>query len=52
MSRYLEMVDSPAHVKKLTLEQLTQLAEEVRHELITVLANTEGISVPTLAWSS
>ena len=38
MSRYLEMVDSPMHVKKLTLEQLQQLAEEIRHELITVLS--------------
>ena len=26
MSQYLEMVDSPTHVKKLTLEQLQQLA--------------------------
>ncbi len=31
MSRYLDMVDSPDHVKKLTLEQLTLLAEEIRH---------------------
>ncbi len=48
MSRYLEMVDSPAHVKKLTLEQLTQLAEEVRHELITVLAKRGGHLGPNL----
>ena len=27
MSRYLEMVDSPVHVKKLTLAQLQLLAE-------------------------
>ena len=33
MSRYLDMVDDPSHVKKLTLDQLTSLAEEVRHEL-------------------
>ncbi len=42
------MVDSPAHVKKLTLEQLTQLAEEVRHELITVLAKHGGHLGPNL----
>ena len=35
MSRYLDMVDSPEHVKKLTPEQLTSLAEDVREELIT-----------------
>ena len=28
MSQYFEMVDSPTHVKKLTLEQLQRLAEE------------------------
>ena len=42
MSRYLDMVDSPTHVKKLTLEQLQQLAEEIRQELITVLAKNGG----------
>src|SRR5260221_1357930 len=42
MSQYLEMVDSPVHVKRLTLEQLQQLAEELRHELITVLAKNGG----------
>ena len=30
MSRFLDMVDEPEHVKKLTLPQLTQLAEEIR----------------------
>ncbi|MCF7708882.1 MAG: 1-deoxy-D-xylulose-5-phosphate synthase [Verrucomicrobia bacterium] len=38
MSRYLDMVDDPSHVKKLTVPQLQQLAEEIRHELITKLA--------------
>src|SRR5256714_7838761 len=42
MNRYLDMVDSPAHVKKLKLDQLQQLAEEIRHELITVLSNNGG----------
>ena len=34
-SRFLDMVDHPSHVKKLTGEQLTQLAAEIRQELIT-----------------
>src|SRR6266852_8335590 len=48
VSRYLEMVDSPVHVKKLTLDQLQQLAEEIRHELITVLAKNGGHLGPNL----
>src|ERR1044071_7226235 len=48
MSRYLEMVDDPTHVKKLTLPQLTQLAEEIRHELITKLAKNGGHLGPNL----
>src|ERR1043166_7041266 len=48
MSRYLDMVDSPAHVKKLTQEQLLQLAEEIRHELITKLAINGGHLGPNL----
>src|SRR3989475_10231825 len=48
MSRYLEMVDSPVHVKKLTLDQLQQLAEEIRQELITVLAVNGGHLGPNL----
>src|ERR1700719_2278431 len=42
MSQYLEMVDSPVHVKKLTLEQLQQLAAEIRQELIHGLAKNGG----------
>jgi len=48
MSQYLEMVDSPTHVKKLTLEQLQRLAGEIRHELITVLARNGGHVGPNL----
>src|SRR6476660_9096877 len=48
MSRYLEMVDSPVHVKKLTLEQLQLLAEEIRQEMITVLAKNGGHLGPNL----
>ena len=42
------MVDSPVHVKKLTLDQLHLLAEEVRRELITVLAKNGGHLGPNL----
>src|SRR5690349_9832891 len=48
MSRYLEMVDSPVHVKKLTFDQLQLLAEEIRHELINVLAKNGGHLGPNL----
>src|SRR5436190_5841343 len=48
MSRYLEMVDNPSHVKKLTLEQLQELAQEIRHELITALARNGGHLGPNL----
>jgi 1-deoxy-D-xylulose-5-phosphate synthase len=48
MSRYLDMVDHPSHVKKLTLEQLHTLAEEVRYELITKLAKNGGHLGPNL----
>ena len=50
MSRYLEMVDGPMHVKKLTLEQLQQLAEELRQELINGLAKNGGHLGRTSAW--
>jgi 1-deoxy-D-xylulose-5-phosphate synthase len=48
MSRYLDMVDDPSHVKKLTQPQLTQLAEEIRHELITKLSINGGHLGPNL----
>jgi 1-deoxy-D-xylulose-5-phosphate synthase len=48
MSRYLDMVDHPDHVKKLTLEQSIQLAGEIRHELITKLAKHGGHLGPNL----
>src|SRR5881296_267235 len=48
MSRYLEMVDNPVHVKKLTLAQLQELAEEIRQELIATLAKNGGHLGPNL----
>jgi 1-deoxy-D-xylulose-5-phosphate synthase len=49
MSRYLDTVDQPKDVKKLTLEQLRHLAEEIRQELITVLSKNGGHLGPNLA---
>jgi 1-deoxy-D-xylulose-5-phosphate synthase len=48
MSRYLDMVDEPLHVKKLTVDQMLKLAEEIRHELITVLSKNGGHLGPNL----
>jgi 1-deoxy-D-xylulose-5-phosphate synthase len=48
MSRYLDMVDDPSHVKKLTVPQLSSLAEEIRHELITKLSVNGGHLGPNL----
>jgi 1-deoxy-D-xylulose-5-phosphate synthase len=48
MNQYLEKVDGPAQVKKLTLDQLQQLAEEIRQELITGLARGGGHLGPNL----
>ena len=42
------MISEPAHVKKLTENQLEQLATEVREELITKLAKTGGHLGPNL----
>ncbi len=42
------MVDHPAHVKKLKLDQLTSLAEEIRQELITKLSKNGGHLGPNL----
>lgn len=42
------MVDHPSHVKKLTVPQLQVLAEEIRHELITVLSKNGGHLGPNL----
>jgi len=42
------MVQSPMHVKKLTMEQMHLLADEIRHELVTVLAKNGGHVGPNL----
>src|SRR5688572_24151895 len=48
MSRILDTIDSPADVKKLTLDQLEILAQEIRDEMIQVLAKTGGHLGPNL----
>jgi 1-deoxy-D-xylulose-5-phosphate synthase len=48
MSQYLELVDHPAQVKKLSPDQLLRLAEEIRQELITVLFPKMGHLGPNL----
>ncbi|UCE25538.1 MAG: 1-deoxy-D-xylulose-5-phosphate synthase [Candidatus Zixiibacteriota bacterium] len=39
---YLENINSPADTKKLTVEQLTDLAAEVRQEVISIVSRTGG----------
>ena len=48
MGRYLDMMNSPADVKLLTVEQLRTLAQEIRDELINVLSKTGGHVGPNL----
>jgi 1-deoxy-D-xylulose-5-phosphate synthase len=48
MNRYLDMVDNPTQVKKLKLDQLQQLAGEIRSELINGLARNGGHLGPNL----
>src|SRR6266487_4004550 len=48
MSRRLDALNSPADVKRLSLAELTELADEIRCELITALARTGGHLGPNL----
>ena len=48
MSRRLDAINSPADVKRLSLAELAELAEEIRCELITALARTGGHLGPNL----
>ena len=47
-NRFLDMVDHPAHVKKLTIKQLEKLAKELREELINGLSKNGGHLGPNL----
>src|ERR1041385_4414541 len=48
MSHYLQTIDEPKQIKKLRLEELRQLAEEIRDEMITVLSKNGGHLGPHL----
>src|ERR1700740_2380252 len=48
MSQLLDSIHSPLDVKQLTIPQLEILAEEIREELISVLAKTGGHPGPNL----
>src|SRR6202171_4406641 len=48
MTSILDTIHSPADVKRLSLPELNQLAEELRGELMTVLARTGGHLGPNL----
>jgi 1-deoxy-D-xylulose-5-phosphate synthase len=48
MARLLDSINSPADVKKLPMDQLPILAQEIRDELIAVLAKTGGHLGPNL----
>ncbi len=48
MGRYLDMINSPADVKMLTMEQLQTLAQEIRAELVQVLSKNGGHLGPNL----
>jgi 1-deoxy-D-xylulose-5-phosphate synthase len=48
MSQYLELLQGPAQVKRLSVDQLTRLAEEIRQEMITGLSKNGGHLGPNL----
>src|ERR1700678_1898921 len=48
MSDFLSGIESPADVKKLTIDQLTELAEESRQRLIVSVSKTGGHIGPNL----
>ncbi len=57
MAKYLDLIESPQDLKKLKVEELPELAQEIRDELIQTLSKTGGHLGPnlgvvelTLAW--
>ncbi|MDR1304595.1 MAG: 1-deoxy-D-xylulose-5-phosphate synthase [Verrucomicrobiales bacterium] len=48
MARILDTIDSPADLKKVPLEQLPALAQEIRDELVTVASKNGGHLGPNL----
>jgi len=48
MSRWLDQVNSPEDLKKIPLENLKKLAEEIREKIITVVSKNGGHLAPSL----
>lgn len=48
MYRYLDNIESPADLKRLDVQQLTELAAEVRSEIIDVISRNGGHLAPSL----
>jgi 1-deoxy-D-xylulose-5-phosphate synthase len=48
MSQYLQLVEGPVQVKRLTIDQLAKLADEIRQEMITSLSKNGGHLGPNL----
>lgn len=48
MSRLLDRIDSPVDVKKLSIDELATLAEEIRQEIIRVVSRNGGHLAPSL----
>lgn len=42
MSKYLEAINGPSDLKKLSVDDLADLATEVRHEIVSVVSETGG----------
>ncbi|MCJ7577683.1 MAG: 1-deoxy-D-xylulose-5-phosphate synthase, partial [candidate division Zixibacteria bacterium] len=48
MSRWLDQVNSPEDLKKIPIENLKELAEEIREKIITVVSKNGGHLAPSL----
>jgi 1-deoxy-D-xylulose-5-phosphate synthase len=48
MGRLLDTIDSPADLRKLAIEELPELAEEIRQEIIRVVSRNGGHLAPSL----
>jgi len=42
MSQYLHLINGPSDLKKLTVDELVELAAEVRHQIVSVVSETGG----------
>ena len=48
MKRLLDGIESPAYIKRLTVDQLTQLAGEIRETIVTTVGANGGHLAPNL----